>query len=71
MTNNDNISGANIVSGSNIASGLIVVNRSFAIGVSGELDVYAKTDYGQIYIPAFDVVIVGSDGKIRWVEKRK
>ena len=71
MENIDNISGANVISGSNIASGSIVVQNPFILGVSGELDIYAKTDYGQIRIPASDVVIVGSDGKVYWVEKRK
>ena len=71
MTNADNISGATIISGSNISSGSIVVNGPFAIGVSGELDVYAKTDYGKVYIPASDVVIAGTEAKVHWIEKKK
>ena len=70
MTNTDNISGAKIISGSNIASGSIVVENPFAMGVSGELDVYVKTNYGQVYILASNVVVAGSNAKVRWFEKK-
>ena len=72
MANAGSISGANVISGSYIASGSIIVNEPFAIGVSGDLEIYAKTNEGiKIHIPSSDVVIFGSDGKVRWVEKRK
>ncbi len=72
MINPDNISGARIISGSNMASGSIVVNNPFIMSVSGELDVYAKTNEGiKVYIPASDVVIAGSNAKVRWIEKKK
>lgn len=71
MTNVEKISGAKIISGSNVVSGSIVVQNPFILGVSGELGVCAKTEYGQVFIPASDIVIFGSDAKVRWAEKRK